>query len=117
MVDDICEFLWKHYIEHIKCSVKERCYLFISKSGNATSNPCDVKCKFGMPFRIIGEIIDIWFYSFNTTLHCRYGVGLSLHSHSLAHYCAETLAGYSCGASGMITGEVTAEYKYLIAIK
>ena len=65
----------------------------------------------------LDKFVNVWLDSFDSSLHGRDGVGLTLQSDALPPYCAEFVqCGPGCPATVM-SGEVAAEDKHFVGFQ
>ena len=111
--ENLHEITGQDNIVHLKGARKERGYLTHGKAGNAASNTGDQKAQIRMSTGIVDKLIDIRGNDLRAAMHGRYGIALTLHAHTLAHYGAKLPAGNVCSSPTVHALQIGAKNKYL----
>ena len=113
-VQHIDERFRKNHIRKNKSSGEQRRYLFIPESCYAATDTGHKEGEFRMSLCIYDEVIYVWAYHIDTSMHGRDCIALSLHSNALSPYGSEI--SYSCGCStaAMAALKIASENKHLV---
>ena len=93
---------------------KQRSYISIGKTGNATTDTRYQKAILGMGTGKRDKFIDIGFYHLHTRPHGRYGIGLPRKSATYAPFGPEPFICDKCGSSVMSSRQITTENENFI---
>lgn len=66
-----------------------------------------------MIFSKVNEFIDIWFYRFNSPLHCGDGISVTLKTYALTKDSTKTVHGNAGSATCMTSLKITSKDKYI----
>lgn len=107
--EDADEGSWQGNVVDAECISKEWCHLFVSESGDATSDARHEKHLVGVRLSICNKFVNIRAYLIDTTMHCRDGVAVACHADSDSPFCSEVLVGNACRSTSMHSGQVASK--------
>ena len=113
----IYKTLWQCNVIHSDCGGEEGCDFAVLEAGDAAADSRNEEGEFRVLFGKFDELIDVWADGFDTALHCRYGVRLSLQADALSEDCAKFFFGYPRRSAVMVSVEVAAKNKYFVRSK
>lgn len=108
------QIIRKAYIWYSYCITKQWSNFLKCKTNYSATYLGSIECQIRTTLYIVNELIDIRFNRFDTSLHCRYGISITLQFYSLPKYNTGTIQGDTDCTIGITPLKITSKYKYVI---